>query len=248
MGNAVSKSTKSPAFQFYPKDFLTDSRVRYMSMTERGIYITLLSMCWTDDGLPSDLVKLAHDCGMKAGQFQRLWDSGVLHECFYEKNGRLYNPRLDKERKIQSEYRRRQTDNANKRWDKPKDATAVPSHPSGNAPLPRSLPRSLPQSASERRAPLHASHRTHASCGRVCVPAALHGEFVRRRNHDGADKELRDWYLVVDQQWSEGGEFGTVEPGDAFVFWKARYAEKWPAPVATKDTRPEWMKKAGVPA
>jgi hypothetical protein len=38
---------KSPAFQFYPKDFLTDENVRVMSLQERGAYITLLCLCPT---------------------------------------------------------------------------------------------------------------------------------------------------------------------------------------------------------
>ena len=31
---------KSPAFQFYPKDWLADPDVACMTMAERGIYIT----------------------------------------------------------------------------------------------------------------------------------------------------------------------------------------------------------------
>lgn len=67
-------------------------------------------------------------------------------------------------------------------------------------------------------------HRKHAHCGRVCLHASLFGEFVRRRNHDGADAEIRDWCMVVEREWAER----TDEPGDAFDFWRARYAEKWP--------------------
>lgn len=80
-----------------------------------------------------------------------------------------------------------------------------------------------------RMAPLHDnSHRKHAHCGRVCLPASLFSEFVRRRNHPDADKELREWAMTVEREW-ESPEKSRLEPGDAFEFWKARYAERWPA-------------------
>lgn len=78
-------------------------------------------------------------------------------------------------------------------------------------------------------APIHdRSHRNHAHCGRVCLPAGLFGEFVRRRNHVEADREVRDWALVVEHEWGGDGPRSRDEPGDMFDFWKARYAEKWP--------------------
>lgn len=94
----------------------------------------------------------------------------------------------------------------------------------------------------DRRAPLvDRHHRSHAHCGRVCLPASLFSEFVRRRNHDNADMELREWALAVEGEWSERPD----EPGDAFDFWKARYAEKWPpTPVVKVDhSKPEWYRR-----
>jgi hypothetical protein len=64
---------RAPSFQFYPKDFLTDERVRLMSYAERGIYITLLCHCWLEGSLPSDaklLTKLLH---LRPYRFARLW-------------------------------------------------------------------------------------------------------------------------------------------------------------------------------
>lgn len=102
-------------------------------------------------------------------------------------------------------------------------------------------------------APIHdRSHRSHAHCGRVCLHASLFSEFVRRRNHADADREVRDWALAVDREWSDGGPHAQDEPGDPFEFWKARYAERWPVTVTTKagtSRAPEWIAraKAGMP-
>ena len=42
---------KAPAFQFYPKDFLTDDKVLAMSDDILGKYIKLLCIDWLNDGL-----------------------------------------------------------------------------------------------------------------------------------------------------------------------------------------------------
>jgi hypothetical protein len=48
---------KAPAFQFYPKDFLTDDKVLLMSNESVGVYIKLLCFDWLYDGLPADQSK-----------------------------------------------------------------------------------------------------------------------------------------------------------------------------------------------
>jgi uncharacterized protein YdaU (DUF1376 family) len=111
MATPIGKRTTSPAFQWYPKDYLSSSKVQRMSMTERGIYQTLLSQCWLDNGLPTDLAQLAQMVTMKEAQFTRIWTNGPLHQCFHERGGRLHNNRLDEERRKQADYRRRQSDN-----------------------------------------------------------------------------------------------------------------------------------------
>ncbi len=88
-------------------------------------------------------------------------------------------------------------------------------------------------------APLHdRSHRTHAHCGRVCLHASQFSEFVRRRNHPDADREIRDWALTVEREWGPAGPRAREEPGDPFAFWKARYAEQWPATAPVPPSAP----------
>ena len=57
---------KSPAFQFYPKDWLADPNVRAMTHAERGIYIDLLCSCWTEGSIPDD----PEECARIAGWFK----------------------------------------------------------------------------------------------------------------------------------------------------------------------------------
>lgn len=126
---------------------------------------------------------------------------------------------------------------------KPEANAKQPANPDQN----RSDQNRSEQSGERARAgaPIHATHKKHAVCGRICVPADLHSEFVRRRNHPDADTELRGWYLVVDREWLDG-PFANQEPGDAFAFWKARYDEQWPAPQKAKSIFGTWRPPEAV--
>lgn len=99
---------KSPAFQFYPKEFLMDGNVLSMSLPERGAYITLLCICWQEKSLPCDLRRLANIVGVPLKAFQKLWPS--LSACFVTQGDRLFHPRLEKEREKQEGHRQRQSD------------------------------------------------------------------------------------------------------------------------------------------
>lgn len=94
---------KSPAFQFYPKDFLTDSHVVAMTLTELGAYIKLLCLCWLDGSVPIDLAALARLCRVSTTAFARLWPA--LEPCFTVLDGRLVQPRIERERRKQTAYR-----------------------------------------------------------------------------------------------------------------------------------------------
>lgn len=112
----------APAFQFYPKDFLTDGNVAVMSLQERGAYITLLCNCWIEGSIPIEPAKLARSCGVSVPVFQRLWPA--LAPCF-RTNGnadRLIQPRLERERNKQEAFRHSQREKgasgAAARWGK----------------------------------------------------------------------------------------------------------------------------------
>ncbi len=89
---------KSPAFQFYPKDFIMDDKVAVMNLEQIGAYIKLLCYCWNNNGLPTDEEELKEMCG-NPENWEKIWKK--VGRCFYENNGKLYNKRLDKEREKQ---------------------------------------------------------------------------------------------------------------------------------------------------
>lgn len=98
---------KSPAFQFYPADFLADSNVMLMTMPERGAYITLLSVAWIEGAIPvADPAALRRLLGGHK-------PSARVLSCF-RKDGT--HKRLEEERGKQETWREKSRAGAAKRW------------------------------------------------------------------------------------------------------------------------------------
>lgn len=159
----TDSTSKSPAFQFYPKDFLADEKVRVMTLQERGAYVTLLCLCWLEGTLPVDMGRLARLCGVPTATFQRLWPA--LEACFRvhsERPDRLIQPRLERERRRQATFASEQSERgkrgAAKRWQKDSAAINLPSSEDGGAMIspmadyssPSSSPSSSPDSSQKR--------------------------------------------------------------------------------------------------
>lgn len=121
--------SKSPAFQFYPADFLADKNVQCMTDAQIGIYIKLLCHAWLEGSIPSDLDQLSRFATKEPDSFKDNWRwiSSCFEVCKKDPS-KLINPRLEKERRKQKSFSRKQSNAAKSRWQKEKsgDATALP--------------------------------------------------------------------------------------------------------------------------
>jgi uncharacterized protein YdaU (DUF1376 family) len=92
--------TQQPWFPFYPSDFLASPKVRRMTLEERGAYITLLCDQWNDGPIPVESLRerLENEHDLREGwTLERIWRS-PLKDCFTERDGVVFNPRLERER------------------------------------------------------------------------------------------------------------------------------------------------------
>jgi len=89
---------KSPAFQFYAADFLTDTAE--MTDQEVGVYIRLLSHQWVNGSINSDPERL----GSIATGVLAVWQH-IAYKFEEGEDGRLRNQRLEKTRQEQDENR-----------------------------------------------------------------------------------------------------------------------------------------------
>jgi len=92
---------KSPAFQFYPKDYLTDPKVVMMSPDQRGGYMHLLAYMWLEPEckLPDDDDVLINLSGLLKGGLS------VVKQCFKKDGNFLFSKRLSKEKEKQKEWK-----------------------------------------------------------------------------------------------------------------------------------------------
>ena len=167
---------KAPAFQFYPNDFLSDANVISQSMQERGVYITLLCVCWQQGSLPSDVAPLARFCGLPLQTFRKLWPAVQL--CFQvSANGeRLVHARLDRERKKQREFRKAQSDKG-KLGGRPRKLELLPSK--ATAFEPESQPKTEKSSSSSSSSSSSLKERAHVRASDEDALSQRAGLFVR---------------------------------------------------------------------
>lgn len=106
MTSRNGRRAKSPAFQAYPGDFLSDAKATVMSAEEVGCYWLLLCHCWIEGSLPDDAEFNARLARLSKVRFAKAWK--LVGQCFEQReDGRLVNPRQERERKFQSENRAR---------------------------------------------------------------------------------------------------------------------------------------------
>lgn len=94
---------KPPAFQFYPKDWLTSEKVMSMTLEQQGAYMNLLCHAWINEGLPNDDAILARLSGM--GDAWLKGGSRLVRGCFKLKGDRLINEKQESIRENQKTWR-----------------------------------------------------------------------------------------------------------------------------------------------
>lgn len=130
---------KSPAFQFYPDDFLGSSKVAVMTPTEIGVYVLLLCMDWNGNGITYNPKLLARFCRMPEPEFAEAWE--VVRQCFEERDGKLHNPRLEREREKQAKYSAKQKAASDARWESHRTSHGIPTGmPRVSSPFPFPAP------------------------------------------------------------------------------------------------------------
>jgi hypothetical protein len=138
---------KSPSFQFYPRDWLSDSKLLILHPTQEGWYIRLICHCWMDGSIPADPVECLKLVGLRQAELENLSPEDIADELEYRKKmmqellnlcfiaerspsddlrsvcDRLVQKRLDNERQNQEKNRKIRSiagqKGNEKRWGKP---------------------------------------------------------------------------------------------------------------------------------
>jgi uncharacterized protein YdaU (DUF1376 family) len=244
---------KSPAFQFYAKDFQTGTAT--MSLQEVGAYIRLLAHQWDSGSVPAEPKERARILGCAKAQEVTLWK--VIGKKFDLHAGVYLNERLETERKKQTDYRRRQSDNgkasaASKANQRSNDGSTVvatvvatvvkPSpqplgQPNVNSPV-SGLRSSRASSKNDEAAapPLIKNavyvERRKVHCAfvgsKLEVPNALHADLRTAHGGDDPEKALQAWYLDVNER-AEIENWSIPAGNEIFKWLKTLHDHQFPA-------------------
>ena len=110
-----------PAFQFYPQDFLTG--VMYLTMEERGIYITLLSIQWSKNVIPKKRLGLI--IGTEWENVPELIKEKFLDKGDYLINERLFNVSEDRKTFVEKQRLNGQKGGRPKTQTEPKKSSSL---------------------------------------------------------------------------------------------------------------------------
>ena len=219
----------SPAFQFYPADFLTDENVVVMTNEEIGCYMKLLCYCWREGTIPAEVAKLARLCGVDSTAMALLWPA--IQKCFEQDRDqpdRLVHPRLEEEREKQEKFRAKKAeagrDGAKSRWANKKRIMAQPSvcHKQENGtaiglPMAKDSSSSLSSSSSllgtykGKGQPSYAIPASEAEAVEWCVAAGVPPDFAKdlynqcegRGWVDGAGQDIRSWSHYAKRRYTQ---------------------------------------------
>lgn len=110
---ADDEFTRSPAFQFYTQDFVAGTVT--LTTEEVGAYMLLMCHCWDKGAIPKDITLMSRITRLTPKKMQSTWSA--LASKFRETEGGYIQPRIERERQKQADYRRRQAEASRKRWE-----------------------------------------------------------------------------------------------------------------------------------
>ena len=131
----------SPAFQFYPSDFLSSTVT--LTDAETGVHIRLLSWSWLNGPLPLDQQRVRRAALSSASdtEWAAIW--ATIEPRWTKRAGGYTNDRLERTRAEQDDYREKQRVNGLK-GGRPKTQTEPRNNPSLTQPLTQTEPRNNP--------------------------------------------------------------------------------------------------------
>lgn len=85
-----------PYYKWLWRDWRSNRRVQRMSPEARGLYRELLDEFWAEGSLSEDMAQLADAANCPVEMMVRFWPE--IGPCFEERDGRLYNRKMDEQR------------------------------------------------------------------------------------------------------------------------------------------------------
>ena len=100
---------RRPYFKFFPRDWLSDEKVRALSFFSRGVYMEILALIWKSSScsLPADFDRLSRIIGLPKNEFEKAWEEIQFpgQEMLRVTRGKVYSTRLKNEKSLAKKER-----------------------------------------------------------------------------------------------------------------------------------------------
>jgi len=213
---------KSPAFQFYPSDWLSDINITLMKPEEEGAYIRLLAYAWNNDdcSLNDDDDQLAEISRLKERWYGE--SAKNIRRCFIKDGDKIFSERLRKEKRKQKKWQKKSSEAGKKsgqvRRSKRLMTTKVGSdlvEPKANSSIPSSSPSSsssnTPTSPVEDRDFNDVNFEVSAEGKKTKDPVAKRARLAKMFNRANPEAWDRTEHTLFNQSVLEDDDFDIVE-------------------------------------
>jgi uncharacterized protein YdaU (DUF1376 family) len=96
-----------PYFPLYAANFIASRPYRLMSLSERGLWITIMMECWVNGSVPSNLSDMSKFLGVTRQELETCFSN--MHSSFFEVEGdKLFSKELEEYRQGYMERREKQ--------------------------------------------------------------------------------------------------------------------------------------------
>ena len=119
-----------PAFQFYSSNYMSAIQYRTMSLSERGLMMSMLCECWVNSYVPSDISQLAKILGYSNDEVAQSLSTNVMY-FFYKDDDKIICPELIAYRNKLDERQRLQIEGGKKGALRKKEKEVTSSYPQG---------------------------------------------------------------------------------------------------------------------
>jgi uncharacterized protein YdaU (DUF1376 family) len=232
------KST--PAFQFYPQDFLVGTAD--MTPDEVGGYIRLLCHQWSKNGLPNDDKRLRILSGV-SDEYSLNVIKSKFKVC---EDGLLRNDRLESTRSEQNDYRENQRKKIQDYWDRKKAETESKEHTvvhttEYTTAVPMNIPSIIPESFPSPSPSPKIDNTIRKKPKKVFIPPTVDQVveyFLFKGYSEFSARKAFDYYDVAD--WVDAS-------GNPVLSWKQKMNGVWfkPENEISKSVAPAPMQPRG---
>lgn len=191
-----------PFYKWHWQDWRANRRVQRMPWKAKGPYRELLDEFWAEGSLPTEMSELADIVGCTVAELTELWV--YIGPCWEERDGRLYNAKMDEQRTATDKARVAMANGGFK------GGKASNSHTRANPKPTLALPKAMPDIEEETREEERRGEETNGTRKPPVCDASVYAKEVQVRTATGGHWSLMALTTVFEGKIRDGADIELV--------------------------------------